>query len=308
MDNSNVISLADRCDFISDYGRSLNQLYEKDNLLKIINKLPLNPDIKYFIYANNGPQYSHLLEQLANDSSIRILLYLSDETGFLPSNLLNHFDLIFKTYLNKPIERILPLPLILPDKVPVLSIKSIEERPVKAFFSGNLNFKRLDFLESCFSFKAPRPINKIRFEAIKSKLNQVKEIGAQDYSIQFTHNFRSGLSLSEYAKKLNNSKIALCPEGFFSKETFRHCEAARQGCIIISKKLPEFPFYENNPIISLEKWNDWPSLVDHLLNDPLQMEQIQKDTIHWYENDLSTNAISLYINRSIYEHLGIKPN
>lgn len=302
--NTDVVFLRENVLYINKNGRALSSLYEKNNLLNLIEYLPKTTDkkqeVNFVIFANNGPIYPYIIDNQTVKNKINILIYLSDETGHLPEQLSKKYDLVFKNYLRKGYCNIKPLPLITPDNVPFNNILHINLRPNTAFFYGNLNYRRLDFLENTLGKAYPRPINSQRFR-------NFKRYAVQKYSgekgIVFTENFRTGLPSEQYAEALNNSKFALCPPGFFSNETFRHYEASRQGCVVITSKLPSHPFYSDSPFIQLENWSNVNETIENLLYDENELKEIQKKTIHWYENNLSPKAISNYISKEINEQI-----
>ena len=91
------------------------------------------------------------------------------------------------------------------------------------------------------------------------------------------------------------SKIVLCPKGFHSTECFRHYEALKQGCIVISEKLSDSYLYNNSPIIQLDNWNGIRKIVNDLLQDESLLMKKSEESLRWYENVMSEKATAMYV-------------
>ena len=118
-------------------------------------------------------------------------------------------------------------------------------------------------------------------------------------TINFTSGFATGISGSEYANILYNSKIVLCPKGCTSSETFRHYEAMRAGCIIISSDLPDTEFYKNAPFIILKDWKKINSIVRALLMQPDKMQELHLATLDWWKDKCNEGAVAKYMTSRI---------
>lgn len=113
--------------------------------------------------------------------------------------------------------------------------------------------------------------------------------------IRFTKGFKGGFPISEYLLMLSQSKIVLCPKGFHSTECFRHYEALKQGCIVISEKLSDSYLYNNSPIIQLDNWNGIRKIVNDLLQDESLLMKKSEESLRWYENVMSEKATAMYV-------------
>lgn len=89
-----------------------------------------------------------------------------------------------------------------------------------------------------------------------------------------TPGFTQGLLRAEYYLLMASSKVAPCPSGPQTPDTFRLAEALEAGCVPIADGLaPNFPagywpyvFSEQPPFPIIEDWNTLPALVDQAVN------------------------------------------
>lgn len=235
----------------------------------------------------------------------KILIYISDESGNVPYYLAPYFYCIFKIHLQLDkfiVNNIFNFPLGCEKYVPKQTYKSIYERKYSVFFSGNLNYGRLPLFFYLIIGKIPA---KIIIKGIKvfMRIRIFKKILTlfrfdskfPNAFIRFTNGFKQGLSPEKYGEIISNSKIVLCPKGFNLPECFRHYEAMRAGCVIISEKLPPTFFYKGSPIIQISDWKEGLKIADELLNNNSKLEELSKMTINWWENKCSENATAQYI-------------
>lgn len=233
-----------------------------------------------------------------------VLLYLSDESASVPTELAGHYTAIFKAYLNsdRGLGNIFPLPLGCVDGVVTLPVVPVSERSLQVFFSGNLNVNRISLYKE---FTPLRVVPDVWVERVlgRSRMRSVaRAIFGADFSgqfdsayIRFTKSFGDGLSRGEYAEKLYNARIALCPRGFHSPETFRHYEAARAGCVIVSQPLPDTVLYRDAPIIQSATWAEGLKTVHELLQDERELARAQEKTLAWWDARWSAEAVARYV-------------
>jgi hypothetical protein len=117
--------------------------------------------------------------------------------------------------------------------------------------------------------------------------------------IRFTIGFKQGLSAEKYGEIISDSKVVLCPKGINLPECFRHYEAMRAGCVIISEKLPPAYFYKDSPIIQISNWKDGLKIAEGLINNNTELEKLSKMTKNWWENICSEKATAQYIIKCI---------
>jgi hypothetical protein len=111
----------------------------------------------------------------------------------------------------------------------------------------------------------------------------------------FTKNFLQGLSGPEYAAILRDSKIALCPRGAKSPETFRHFEAMRAGAVVVSHPQPALEFYVGSPMVILDDWSKLLETLVGLLGDPEGLAERQRQTLEWWDRHCSERAVATKI-------------
>jgi len=235
----------------------------------------------------------------------KILIYLSDEFGTDPSKFLPFYHAIFKPYLDDgmiPVG-IFPLQLGYVKGVPVFEPKNVVSRKYNVFFRGHLNNNRIGFFRALSNWRYFIPpinlLHKVAFYKFLMNLGNDFSKFFPDSIILFNSSFKSGYSLEQYGEMLSESKIVLCPKGYEKTECFRHFEAIRAGCIIVSEKLPTTEFYANSPIIEIDNWNLGLKVVKNLLNNPDRMNALQRKTIDWWNEKCSEKATADYISRGL---------
>jgi hypothetical protein len=255
-----------------------------------------------FLIMNRNSRWSHIEPAIFGQDVI--LIWLGDEEGTIPYNLAPRFKMIFKSYCpnRESIGNIHPFPLCGGSDVLKVVPKPFADREISVFFSGNLNANRIDFYrqftrwKSVLPFNTPTyPLRRIIHAIQKGLFPEIRRDFSGFYPgslIQFTQGFQQGFAPDEFAKKLANSRIAICPPGFTSNESIRHFEAMRHGCVIISANLPPNSFYAGSPIIQLSNWNDLHETVKKLLVNKDDLEKLSGKTSEWWENRCSPNALA----------------
>lgn len=254
---------------------------------------------EFFIFSNHTRGN---IPESVNFTSRRkkVLLYFSDEKGEDPGYFSENYFAVFKSYIPTEVKapNVFPLSLGYVGEVPEFTAKPINERRFNVFFRGNLNFPRIDFYKNFSYFKYIFPKRGLSYRFITDMLIKFKT----DYSdyfpmsiIIFNSKFKSGFTPAEYGEVLSESKVVLCPSGFSSKECFRHFEAMRAGCIVVSEELPEHDFYKGSPIIQIKNWREGLAIVKDLLRDEEEMEKLQIETLNWWNNKCSERATANFI-------------
>jgi len=195
---------------------------------------------------------------------------------------------IFKQYLLPEQEtgNVYSFPLGYNQKHISLENKPITERSIDVFFSGHMHSKnRYSSMTPVISYFKNLPKN------MRPKLD-----------INISSGFNMGLKGEEYSQRLHNSKIAICPHGNVSVETFRFYEAMRSGCVIVSPSLPGSEIYKNSNVAQVENWHkDAGPVIMELLKDNNKLSSI-KDSIQ--ENWNSSLCEKAAANR-ILDKLGL---
>jgi hypothetical protein len=272
-------------------------------------------DFEFFIYSNhrvnkrNPDSGTDIMPPSGNLKSDKkkILLYFSDERGLDPSSFSDQYFAIFKSYIGmKAVARnVFPLALGYVNAVPEFPVKPIKGRKYNVFFRGNLNMNRINFYRifSRWGFLLPSE-SILTHDYYRKFLLKFRSDFSSFFPksiIIFNNGFKAGFSPEKYGEVLSDSKIVLCPKGFFMTECFRHFEAMRAGCVIISEPLPDTPFYANSPLIQVNDWVEGLDIVKELLNDDNRLEEIHQQTIAWWKEKCSEKATAKYIFTRIKE-------
>jgi hypothetical protein len=266
---------------------------EIDYLMKILNVLKDRiSDDYYFIVArtNNQNEISQFYNTLRDDKK-NILILLSDEAGIIPP-FLDKIHMTFRTYNHKILydeRKIFPIPCGYCAQTGLKSLpnpeskylmaeqihKNVLDRKYELFYSGQIAPNRLEMTQKILSIKD----NFINY-------------------VQITNGFGQGLCTKDYFDILNESKIAIVPDGAVVPESFRYFEAFEAGCIVITS----FPFddlnykhwyYSESPAIRIKNWNDLNA--DIIRNILENQKELQEKSIYYYNNYLSSNAVANYI-------------
>lgn len=286
-----------------------NELNERvfiGNVLESLKKQMAGDFGKYefYIYSNHS---GHQVPASANlQPKNKVLIFISDETSSYPSNLKDSYLAVFKSYLPYENEKdpIFPFCLGYVNDVPLLDNKPVNDRQFDLFYSGNLNenrftlYKELNPVFRWVPEAAGRMlikfIGKLRLLYLLEGTFMLKDTPGENY-IRFTHGFKEGLSAYQYGELLANSKITLCPKGFQSPETFRHIEALRAGSVVVTESLPGTRYYKNAPFILINNWKEGLQKVRQLLDDQKTLDELQQQSIKWYTDVCSENAVAKYI-------------
>ena len=116
--------------------------------------------------------------------------------------------------------------------------------------------------------------------------------GPDQVRLSVTPGFQESLSNERaYAELMAETRICVAPRGT-ARETWRVFEGLRAGCVVISDKLPQHPFYENSPILQIEDWRDLPDIIDGLLRDPAGMQELHERGLRHWRDVLSEAALA----------------
>lgn len=232
----------------------------------------------------------------------KVLLWLSDEGSSVPLEASTRYAAIFKSYwlTGKSIGNIHPFALCGSGEVHALSPKPMKERQTPVFFSGNFCPNRVDFLRAFTSFRWLPPFPLLSYPLRRGYYELLRRVvKRRDFSgcipgssVSFTGGFRKGLPPGEFASALADAKIALCPEGFRSKETIRMFEAMKLGCVVVGPRMPPNPFYHGSPVIQCGSWLDIQKRLADLLSDHRKLEDIHRATLGWWEAHCSAEAMA----------------
>ena len=95
------------------------------------------------------------------------------------------------------------------------------------------------------------------------------------------------LSIIDYRNLLLKTIFVPCPTGWWNLDSFRVYEALEAGCIPIVEKKP-FDYFSKlfgrYPFLSVDRWEEAPDLINHLLADPVRLEQKRQQCLKWWLN------------------------
>lgn len=273
------------------------KICEPPYLLKIFDILKNHFDDDYhFIIARvNTVEEIRIFKELILPEKRNILFLLSDEFGIIPP-FLEDLYLVFRTYSNKELydnNKIFAIPCGYscgyagiydhPDWIYDMEKpkKPLINREIDIFYSGQISTSRLDCISN---------INRI-----KDNFNCV---------INVTNGFAKGFKIDEYYELMQNSKIALVPEGVVVPESFRYFEAFESNCIVLTtfpRHIDKFNtwFYENSPAIFLSNWSEMTheKIIELLTADNLN--RYDKLNLDYFDRYISTTGVAQYIKNII---------
>ena len=149
-----------------------------------------------------------------------------------------------------------------------------------------------------FSGTLPDPPCEATRHALKFSLDRMTH-DQHDKFVLFYQGWAKGLSMQEYAETMHNTKVALCPKGYTSSETFRYFEAAKAGCVMISEPKPNVWFYEDAPHIEIKDWLELPSILPDILQDESLLLHHHNLTKKWWNEKCSPKAVGQYITKEL---------
>lgn len=107
--------------------------------------------------------------------------------------------------------------------------------------------------------------------------------------------WNNGVSKEEYSFCMSNAKIALCPCGSSSLETFRFFEAMMCGCAVIGVPLPNVDFYNEANYYKIKDWNNIEQAVSFLLSDTDRLSEMSDLALQWYQKYCSPEGLAEYM-------------
>lgn len=117
-------------------------------------------------------------------------------------------------------------------------------------------------------------------EKMKTNMNNVDH----GYFYSGTDHEMKTITPAEMSKIYRNSKFIPCPHGWFIIDTFRVTEALEAGAIPIVDASDYWQnlYGEVPPFIQINDWNDAPTIVNSLLNNPEKLEELRLSCYNWW--------------------------
>ena len=272
-------------------------------------------DYLFIIYADSCIAKDDMHNFISSNHKVKkiVILYFSDEKATIPHMLIQAgVYAIFKNYMpaDVPHNNLFHFPLGYLKTTRHFSIVDINKRKINVFFSGALHGTRLKFFKNFTVIKfLPMRYWLSVFHHFKKLIPHNYDLFYPSSYIRFNKNgFRSGMSPQLYSEILYNTKIALCPRGILSAETFRHFEAMRAGCVIISEQLPQTFFYKDSPIIFIDDWKQANVIIKKLLASPENLFNIHQKTLAWWQEVCSEQAVASYIVKKLRQLEAVSMN
>jgi len=253
-------------------------------MINIIDKLPHNNLEKNFFWET-----AFRLRDLMDDtSSVKNILFMNygdqheippqtvifmnaDEQYRIPDEISNpNVVKIFKQYcpsVNTP--KLAPMPLGVPVGFNTNAPIPIHERDIDVCFIGQLAHNRKE---------------------VEDFSKDVAGSNIQSF-IGWTSGFNKGISRNAYSEIIRNSKIAICPSGTASTETFRLYEAAVSGCIILTVEQPKSWIYEDLPAFFYEGGALYPYVERILGNTKTRLMDYSDRSRLFYNERWSPRAV-----------------
>ncbi len=284
--------------------RPFGEMCEASYLAGIFRNLALEMgqnffDYQFIIFSGRSTDYLQISDC---DPRNTVIIQISDELSGVPHELCGRTLAVFKNYL--PSERLLPnlfsLPLGYVVSTPYLPPLPMRERRYDVFFSGALRKNRRKLFRVVANPHYCPILLPYRLLAPFHPLGEHLKFVGNSY-IPFTERFRDGLPGDKYAEILTSSRVALCPSGYYTPETFRHFEAMRAGAIVVSEPLPELDFYVGSPIVVIRDWRSARRTIQNLLADPDALAERQQRTLDWWERHCSEHAVAIRMASAISE-------
>lgn len=182
-------------------------------------------------------------------------------------------------------------------------IKGIPLGYLNGFENHNINFTKRKY-DYSFSGTLPDPPCLDTRYRLKSAISRLRNDKMEKF-ILFYGGWANGMSMKEYSNIMNETRIALCPMGYTSSETFRFFEAASVGCVIISEPKPDVWYYKDSPHIEINDWLELPALLKVLLNDKDRLIEHHIRTKKWWKETCSPMSVANYI-KSELNNIGYK--
>ena len=272
---------------------------EPQFFIKVFEKIEnyLDDTYHFIIGRTNSDEERLLTKKCIKPGKKKILIMLSDEAGIIPYDL-DEYYMVYRTYSNQNLidnKKVFGVPCGFS-----YSYGGLFGKSDWCYIDMETPKRKLIDREYDFFYSAQLSPNRVScVNVLNSIKNKYKCIVNNTQG-----GFARGYELNEYYDIMQNSKIAIVPNGAVVPESFRYFEAFESNCIVITtypKHIPVYNnwFYENSTAIFLNDWNDLSiDLVDSLLTED-SLKKYQIDNRNYFDKYLSTDAIMKYILKNI---------
>lgn len=207
------------------------------------------------IPARHNVSYLSAINQVLEGMPWALVVLTGDEGSTFPWKQLEHPNMrLWVMHLREDPadERVFPMPNGYGPECRQWLAKGYPERPLDWFFAGQVNHSR------------------------RAEMLQALPMGGKwKYHLLTTPGFLQGMSQAEYFGYMGHAKIAPCPSGPRTVDTFRTYEALEAGCIpIADAATPEGPMLDFWSMVlpgvdvpTIRDWKSFPGYCEDLLAD-----------------------------------------
>jgi len=251
-------------------------------LQEVINELTLD-DSTHLHVVSMTPEWDYRDAVVLDQGRQNVIIGLKNEylEDDIPSEWSDNAT-VFKAYLLPEHEQgnVHSFPLGYNRKHIKLVNRPIKDRPIDIFFAGNV----------CAPNKREHISTLVKF------FEDMPKAERPNVHFYITRGFNIGLDGETYSTKMHDAKIAVCPPGNVSMETFRHYEAMRSGTVIVSPTLPQTKIYKDAAICQIDNWmeNAGQAIMD-LLSDLDMLQLVQERQQQTYNNRFTAESVAKYI-------------
>jgi len=222
----------------------------------------------------------------------KVVLLTSHEEHGIPTKWTDHPDvkLIFTQYLGPTHPKLFGLPLGWASDFKTV-YKPIRDRKYLFSFIGAIN-------------------DSGRREMLHSIGRLPGDIRDQGFTLVY-EGWNNGLGIERYSEVMGETKIALCPPGYISQQSFRYFEAMKAGCLIIGSNFSNhnlrtrLPWYNyNGTQLQNDQWHLTGSVLEtlyHTVDKPFPWQPLNDRLVADYIDPagLVTNWIQPIVNREL---------
>ena len=232
-------------------------------------------DTPYKIVAKN---FGDPMPEIEGD---KIILMNADEQYRIPEEAKDpSVKMIFKQYCPDyyPNSKLRPIPLGPSKDIKVKCETNLKDRELDVVFLGQVAYNRVDI---------PKLVTEVDNSSLKS-------------FFWLYRGFNNGLSKSDYSEIMSNAKIAICPHGTASPETFRFFESMEFGCVpLMNYDLPDHWFYR-----PVKQWEEARveefslASIENIINK-INNEEITNDKYYEYAKSVRGDNVAEYIKKEM---------
>lgn len=175
-----------------------------------------------------------------------------------------------------------------------LPIKPFADRPHAAFFAGSVENEPRSWRSPVRWLGTPKDVARRDMLRALESYRVARPDVPVDLRTTADYWTSMGDDPSRYSTGLMDAKICLAPRGT-TVETYRVFEGLRYGCVVISDPLPATWYYEDAPIIRLQRWRELPRLLDALLADEAALEARHRASLDFWRERCSEDAVGRFV-------------